>query len=83
VELMQWIEHFGRWNVQEFVAKRQDRGMWSLISERRGALNWARSWHLWPQTRFILKGKKLHSYCWGIWMMCRRWIEARYAFSNW
>jgi hypothetical protein len=27
VELMQWIEHFGRWNVQEFVAKRQDRGM--------------------------------------------------------
>ena len=24
VELMQWIEHFGRWNVQEFVARRQD-----------------------------------------------------------
>ncbi len=24
VELMQWIEHFGRWHVQEFVAKRQD-----------------------------------------------------------
>ena len=24
VELMQWIEHFGRWNVQELVAKRQD-----------------------------------------------------------
>ena len=24
VELMQWIEHFGRWNVQEFVAKRRD-----------------------------------------------------------
>ena len=24
VELMQWIEHFGRWNVQEFLAKRQD-----------------------------------------------------------
>jgi hypothetical protein len=23
-ELMQWIEHFGRWNVQEFVAKSQD-----------------------------------------------------------
>jgi len=23
-ELMQWIGHFGRWNVQEFVAKRQD-----------------------------------------------------------
>ena len=23
-ELMEWIEHFGRWNVQEFVAKRQD-----------------------------------------------------------
>ena len=23
-ELMQWIEHFGRWNVQEFVARRQD-----------------------------------------------------------
>jgi len=23
-ELMQWIEHFGRWNVQELVAKRQD-----------------------------------------------------------
>jgi len=25
-ELMQWIEHFGRWNVQEFVARRQDTG---------------------------------------------------------
>ena len=24
VELMLWIEQFGRWNVQEFVAKRQD-----------------------------------------------------------
>ncbi len=24
VELMQWIERFGRWNVQELVAKRQD-----------------------------------------------------------
>ncbi len=24
VDLMQWIEDFGRWNVQEFVAKRQD-----------------------------------------------------------
>ena len=24
VELMQWIEHFGRWNVQELVAKGQD-----------------------------------------------------------
>ncbi len=24
VELMQWIEQFGRWNVQELVAKRQD-----------------------------------------------------------
>jgi hypothetical protein len=24
VELMQWIEHFSRWNVQELVAKRQD-----------------------------------------------------------
>jgi len=24
VELMQGIEHFGRWNVQEFVAKSQD-----------------------------------------------------------
>ena len=23
-ELIQWIEHFGRWNVQELVAKRQD-----------------------------------------------------------
>jgi len=23
-ELMQWIENFGRWNVQELVAKRQD-----------------------------------------------------------
>ena len=21
VELMQWIEHFGRWNVQDFIAK--------------------------------------------------------------
>jgi hypothetical protein len=24
VELMQWIEQFGRWNVQEFVAGSQD-----------------------------------------------------------
>jgi len=24
VELMLWIEQFGRWNVQEFVAKSQD-----------------------------------------------------------
>jgi hypothetical protein len=24
VELMQWIEEFGRWNVQEFVAWSQD-----------------------------------------------------------
>ena len=24
VELILWIEQFGRWNVQEFVAKRQD-----------------------------------------------------------
>ena len=24
VELMQWIEQFGRWSVQEFVAQRQD-----------------------------------------------------------
>jgi hypothetical protein len=24
VELMQWIEQFGRWNVQEFLAKSQD-----------------------------------------------------------
>ena len=24
VELMQWIEQFGRWNVQEFLAKGQD-----------------------------------------------------------
>ena len=22
VELMQWIEHFGRWNVQELVAQK-------------------------------------------------------------
>jgi len=22
--LVQWIEHFGRWNVQQFVARRQD-----------------------------------------------------------
>jgi len=26
VELMQWIEHFGRWNVQEFVARRREMG---------------------------------------------------------
>jgi hypothetical protein len=25
-ELLQWIEHFGRWNVQEFVAKSQNMG---------------------------------------------------------
>ena len=30
VDLMQWIEHFGRWNVQELVAKRQD--MWDVIT---------------------------------------------------
>jgi hypothetical protein len=24
IELMEWIEHFGRWNVQELIAKRQD-----------------------------------------------------------
>ena len=24
VELMQWIEQFGRWNVQEFVAESRD-----------------------------------------------------------
>jgi hypothetical protein len=24
VGLMQWIERFGRWNVQEFVVRRQD-----------------------------------------------------------
>ena len=23
-ELMEWIEHFGRWNVQKLIAKRQD-----------------------------------------------------------
>jgi hypothetical protein len=26
IELMQWIEHFGRWNVQEFVVESQDIG---------------------------------------------------------
>ncbi len=26
IELMQWIEHFGRWNVQELVAKGHDIG---------------------------------------------------------
>jgi hypothetical protein len=30
VDLMQWIEHFGRWNVQELVAQRQD--MWDVIT---------------------------------------------------
>jgi len=25
-ELMEWIEHFGRWNVQEFVVKSQNMG---------------------------------------------------------
>ncbi len=30
IELMQWIEHFGRWNVQELVAQRQD--MWDVIT---------------------------------------------------
>jgi len=30
VELMQWIEHFGRWNVQGLVAQRQD--MWDVIT---------------------------------------------------
>jgi hypothetical protein len=33
---MQWIEQFGQWNVQEFVAKRQDRmnGLTYLKAER-------------------------------------------------
>jgi hypothetical protein len=26
VELVQWIEQFGRWNVQEFVVKSQNMG---------------------------------------------------------
>jgi hypothetical protein len=26
VELREWIEDFGRWNVQEFVSRRQDMG---------------------------------------------------------
>ncbi len=30
VELMEWIEHFGRWNVQELVAQRRD--MWDVIT---------------------------------------------------
>ncbi len=30
VDLMQWIEHFGRWNVQELVAKKQD--IWDVIT---------------------------------------------------
>ena len=30
VEVMEWIEHFGRWNVQELVAQRQD--MWDVIT---------------------------------------------------
>jgi len=30
IELMQWIEHFGRWNVQELVAQRQE--MWDVIT---------------------------------------------------
>ena len=30
IDLMQWIEHFGRWNVQELVAQRQD--MWDVIT---------------------------------------------------
>ena len=30
VELMQWIEHFGRWNVQELVAQRKE--MWDVIT---------------------------------------------------
>ena len=29
-ELMQWIEQFGRWNVQEFVAQSQD--MWDVLT---------------------------------------------------
>jgi len=30
MELMRWIEHFGRWNVQEVVTKGQD--MWDVIT---------------------------------------------------
>ncbi len=30
IDLMQWIEHFGRWNVQELVAQRQD--LWDVIT---------------------------------------------------
>jgi len=36
-ELMERIEHFGRRNVQELVAKRQD--MWSVISYLRAEKN--------------------------------------------
>jgi len=36
-ELMQWIEHFGRGNVQELVAKRQD--MWDVITYLRAERN--------------------------------------------
>ncbi len=37
VELMQWIDHFGRWNVQEFVAKRQDmRDVLTYLRAERG-----------------------------------------------
>ena len=36
VELMQWIEQFGRWNVQEFVAKSRDMSdvLTYLVAER-------------------------------------------------
>ena len=36
-ELMEWIEHFGRWNVQELVAQRQD--MWDVITYLRAERN--------------------------------------------
>ncbi len=36
-ELIQWIEHFGRGNVQELVAKRRD--MWDVITYLRAERN--------------------------------------------
>ncbi len=49
VELMEWIEDFGRWNVQELVAKRQD--MWDVITYLRAE----RSLELAKGTAFVTK----------------------------
>jgi len=61
VELMEWIEHFGRWNVQEFVVKRQEIGdvLTYLRAER--SLELTKVTAFVTSTQFVLKGRKFHA----------------------